>query len=336
MKTDTEPRRATTTGWIALAAYKPDPALFERQLRSIQSQTVQDFRVVICADGGQGEVRALVARLTDGDQRFSVVGADDRLGFYRNFERALRAVPPEAAWVALSDQDDFWHADKLERMLPHLEAASMVAGQARVVRYPDETVLNPNTDRRNVAPDDLPAFNQFTGGMSVLRRDLLDLALPFPHSDSPAQVHDHWLALCAAVAGGAIVIPDIVQDYVQHGGNVLGESEDDRLRPAASWRRISDRARSSYGSASVGALAAVAFDASAGWAATMTDTLAERLPDDPAARRLASLYGRRSSWWRMARHLGGSALSRRVPARNAVVQLVGSSLRPIARRRGRR
>ncbi|WP_374977439.1 glycosyltransferase [Microbacterium trichothecenolyticum] len=318
-----------------MAAYRPDPALFERQLASIRTQSVDDFRVIICADGGQAEVRALVARLTDADRRFSVIGADDRLGFYRNFERALSAVPSHAAWVALSDQDDFWHERKLELMLPHLDRASMVAAQARVVRYPDGAILSPNTRRRNVAVADLPVFNQFTGGMSVFRRGILDLALPFPVSDSPARVHDQWLALCAAVTDEALVIPDLVQDYVQHGGNVLGETADARLRPLASWHRLRDRVREEHGSASPRGLAAAAFAASAGWAETMVETLAERLPANQSARQLGSLYGRRRSLFRVAAHLGRSVISGNVPLRNAIVYLAGSALRPLARRRVR-
>ena len=35
--------------------------------------------------------------------------SESRLGFYRNFERALSMVPPSADYVTLCDQDDYWH-----------------------------------------------------------------------------------------------------------------------------------------------------------------------------------------------------------------------------------
>lgn len=336
MTSDSTSRPPAPIGWIVLAAYRPDEVLFGRQLRSIQQQTVRDFRVAISADGDQDAVRALVSRLTEADERFSVIGADDRLGFYGNFERALQHVPEDAAWVALSDQDDLWDHDKLERMLPSLTEASLVAAQARVVRYPDGTVLSQNTKRRTVSTQDLPVFNQFTGGMSVLRREVLDVALPFPRSASPAQVHDHWLALCAAVDQGAVVSPEIVQDYVQHGANVLGESVDERFRPVAAWKRLRRQARARYGSASFLVVASIAFDVSAGWAETMAEALARRRPDSPAVRRLAALYGPGRSWWRTAGHLASSALKRRIPARNVVVYLVGASLRPVVRQQSSR
>jgi len=37
-------------------------------------------------------------------------------------------------------------------------------------------------------------------------------------------MHDHWLAVCAAALGEVRVIDEVLQDYVQHDGNVLGET----------------------------------------------------------------------------------------------------------------
>ena len=66
-------------------------------------------------------MRRLVAEIVGDDPRFEVIGWDDNLGFYLNFERLLLAVPDDAAWVALSDQDDRWYPDKLERLVPLLD-----------------------------------------------------------------------------------------------------------------------------------------------------------------------------------------------------------------------
>ena len=52
-----------------------------------------------------------------GDPRFVVSRSPERLHFYRNFERALALAPPNADYVAMADQDDFWHPDKLETLL---------------------------------------------------------------------------------------------------------------------------------------------------------------------------------------------------------------------------
>ena len=138
-------------GVVVLAAYRPDPELFAIQLRSIRDQTRRDFRCLIGADGGQEDVRALVAEIVGDDPRFEVIGWDDNLGFYLNFERLLLAVPDDASWVALSDQDDRWYPDKLERLVPLLDESTLATGQARVVAWPGRRGV-PRRDHRRVVP----------------------------------------------------------------------------------------------------------------------------------------------------------------------------------------
>jgi hypothetical protein len=267
---------SSTFGVVALAAYKPDWALFRTQLLSIQKQSHSRFLCLISADGGFSEIRDFVARELGGDERFRVIGFEDRLGFYGNFERLLEHVPADAAWVALSDQDDSWYSSKLEMLLPHLNEATLVAGQARVVRLPGNDVVAESTQRRNVALGALLAQNQVTGSLSVFRRGLLDLALPFPRLNTISQVHDHWLAVCAEATGGALVVNHIVQDYVQHGGNVLGEVGS-RKSIAKSFQHVAALSRKFQGSETPLAMLRTANDLSFGWRRTMADALRKRL-----------------------------------------------------------
>ncbi|MBT2531842.1 glycosyltransferase [Arthrobacter sp. ISL-48] len=270
------PFDSTSFGVVALAAYNPDWDLFRTQLRSIQNQTHPDFQCLISADGGFSEVRDFVAREIDGDERFVVIGHEERLGFYGNFERVLQCVPTEAAWVALSDQDDDWYPAKLETMLPHLNDVSLVAAQARVVRLPENDVVSESTQRKNVALDALLAQNQVTGSLSAFRRELLELALPFPRLNTISQVHDHWLAVCAKATGGTRVIDDVVQDYVQHGGNVLGEVGG-RKSLAKSIQNVAALSRKFQGSSSPLAMLRTANDLSFGWRRIMADALRKRV-----------------------------------------------------------
>lgn len=266
----------STFGVVALAAYQPDRELFRRQLTSIQNQTHSNFRCLISADGGFEEIRDFVDKELGGDERFQVLGFPDRLGFYGNFERVLSGVPAEAQWVALSDQDDYWYPSKLEVMLPHLEQASLVAGQARVVRLPGNEVVTASTSRKNVALEALLAQNQVTGSLCVFRRELLELAMPFPRLNTVTQVHDHWLAVCAKATGGVAVLDDIVQDYVQHGGNVLGEVGA-RKSIAKSLEHLRSLARKYENSTSALAVLKTAHGLSFGWRRVMADTLRSRV-----------------------------------------------------------
>jgi glycosyltransferase involved in cell wall biosynthesis len=320
-------------GVIALAAYQPDPALFRRQLQSIRDQTVTAFRCIISADGDWRSVAQLVADITENDSRFAVIGFDDRQGFYGNFERALEAVPPDASWVALSDQDDYWYPGKLATLLPHLETNVLVAGQARVVRAAQPEVALSVTRRKNVRFPSLVVQNQFTGGQMVFRPSLLEFVLPFPRLETKSQVHDHWIAVVAAVLGHTLIVDDVVQDYVQHDANVLGEVSSSSPR-----RRVSaalDLAERYTGRRSAAGVVRAYADMSYGWRRTMVSRLAAVLPaaEAPEALRTpgsrvaleeaADAFGPEARWVPAARALLLGVARREVAVSCAVEYVVG-------------
>lgn len=323
---------STPRGSIALAAYRPDRELFTRQLESLQQQTLSGFECVISADGDSAALAETVRDIVGGDARFRVIGFDRRVGFYRNFERALRAVDPESAWVALCDQDDLWYPEKLERLVPLLDRHTIASGQARVVAHPSGAVLTARTRRRAVGPLELTAINQFSGAMSVFRREVLDLALPFPGMRTRAEVHDHWIAVCAAVLGPTAVIDDILQEYVQHDANVLGEpGRPAGLRPTAAWRTLTSTARRLEGSSSPGALIRSLYAMGYGWRTAMVTALLDRRgPDDPTVAELGRVFGPRA---RLGASLRSFTPSDRLDASNAVMLAAGRLLHPVTRGR---
>lgn len=278
---------ADRPGAVVLAAYRPDPELFTVQLRSIRDQTLGSFRCLVGADGGRDEVRRLVVAAVGDDPRFEVVGWDDNVGLYLNVERLLGSLPADAAWVALADQDDRWYPEKLERLVPHLDEVALVSGQARVVGWPSGTVLATSTSRHAVVFEDLLLENQVTGAFTVFRRELLDIALPFPRLHTVTQMHDHWLALSAAASGGWLVEHTVVQDYVQHGGNLVGEvALHRRWTPRRALARLRTLADTYEGGHSPAQSLRAAHTLAFGWRRLTVETLTTRVdePDDALLR----------------------------------------------------
>jgi hypothetical protein len=270
-------------GVVVLAAYRPDPELFGIQLRSIRDQTRYDFRCLIGADGGEADVRQLVDEFVGEDERFTVVGWEDNVGFYLNFERLLMAVPESAAWVALSDQDDAWYPTKLEHLVPRLDKVILVTGQARVTSHPSGQVLLHRTSRRVVPAGDLLLENQVSGALAVFRRELLDLALPFPRHHTVTQLHDHWLAVCAAALDRYVVVEEVVQDYVQHADNIVGEVGTSRppwTLPLV-WRRMMALADEYEGGHSPVRVVRACQTLSFGWRRVMLEEIVKRLGEVP-------------------------------------------------------
>jgi len=328
---------AGSYGAVALAAYEPDEAMFARQLLSIQAQTHTEFVCLISVDGNFERVQDIVKRTCGDDDRFRVLGYDNRLGFHHNFERALKEVPAEARWVALSDQDDYWYPQKLTKLLPYLDDSALVTCQARVVSA-EISMTDPDpakgelTDRKNVGAADLFANNQVTGSLCAFRREVLDLALPFPSLAAPSQYHDHWIALCA-MAGKGVRIEDLVlQDYVQHGGNVVGESSQSLV---GSIRNTFRFVRRYEGNASARSICRIIYKTGLGWRTLMARTLLQR--GQPAGQPFPAdltealdVYAKPRTV-RLVQLLAGGWRRRNVPMMRVLEILLGAVFRPWCR-----
>jgi glycosyltransferase involved in cell wall biosynthesis len=211
---------------ICMATYQPPMELFRRQIDSIKAQTHANWVCVISDDCSSPRRFAAVEREVRDDPRFVLSRSDRRRGFYLNFERALALAPREAAYVALADQDDSWYPDKLARLLGALGGSQLVYSDARVIDREGRVVSNTYwPTRRNNHRDLLSVLvaNSVTGAASLLRRELLDYALPFPPAQF-AHFHDHWLALTALSLGDVGFVEQPLYDYVQHGEAALGHA----------------------------------------------------------------------------------------------------------------
>jgi glycosyltransferase involved in cell wall biosynthesis len=209
---------------ICMATHDPPPDLFDRQIESIRSQTREDWLCLISDDASAPERLAAIRDAIEEDPRFLLFPSSERLGFYRNFERALAMVPGDVPYVALADQDDRWDPRKLEVLLEHLGDARLVYSDARAIRPDGEVIARSLWTRRRNNRTNLASLlfsNTVTGAASLFRRELLELALPFPPAPG-RPYHDHWLALVALVSGELAYVQEPLFDYVQHPGAVIG------------------------------------------------------------------------------------------------------------------
>ena len=152
------------------------------------------------------------------------------LGVTANFEQALSRTSGDL--IALSDQDDVWHPDKIERLVEVLgsSGALLVWTDARIVGNRGEPLgrtlfedLEISARERELvgAGRAFPALlrrNLATGATVLLRRDLLAAALPIPAE----WVHDEWLAIIASAVGDVAMLDETTIDYRLHDRNQIG------------------------------------------------------------------------------------------------------------------
>ena len=220
---------------VLLACYNGE-AYLPPLLNSLSGQTGAEFRVLMQDDGSRDGTPELLRRQAEADDRFRLVsdGGAGR-GAVGNFWSLLGQA--EGDYAALCDQDDLWHADRLQAGLAAMAAAEarwgkgtplLIHSDARVVDAGGRTLhgsffAHQGWDFRAVELPRLLVQNNVTGCTVLMNRPLRELAL---RCGNPAEMymHDWFLALTAAAFGHVVCIPRPLVDYRQHGDNEMGAS----------------------------------------------------------------------------------------------------------------
>jgi glycosyltransferase involved in cell wall biosynthesis len=215
---------------VAMCTFNGEEFLAE-QLASIASQSRLPEELVVCDDRSTDATQSIVEAFgRTAPFPVRVVVNDERLGSTQNFARAISLCKGDL--IALSDQDDVWHPDKLsleERAL-RSDSVGAVFTNAEVV----DSELNPlgyrlwesvgfarreqALIRSEKAPQLLLRQDAVTGATLMFRAKYRDAVLPVP----PGWFHDGWIALVIAALGAITFIPEPLIKYRQHSNNEIG------------------------------------------------------------------------------------------------------------------
>jgi hypothetical protein len=216
---------------ICMATYEPPRELFRRQVESIRTQTLTDWICVVSDDCSAPATIAAMQEAFADDERFVLARSDRRRGFYANFERALALAPAGVRYVAMADQDDAWHHDKLQTLVNTIGDAKLVYSDQRIIAEDGTPIADTywgSRDNNHASLLSLLVANAVTGAATLFPRALLDDALPFPPAQF-AHFHDHWVALTALGLGDIRFVDRPLYDYVQHGTATLGHANANRM-----------------------------------------------------------------------------------------------------------
>lgn len=194
---------------ICLASYNGQKYIKE-QIQSILKQIGQDDEIIISDDNSTDGTIEIIKEIKD--RRIKLVHplrVKDKLSKLElvttNFENALSFASGE--YIFLSDQDDVWFDNKINRMMYYLEdlGYDYVESDAIVT---DEN-LNPISVTRF---PNFHGFNKykslfgrtpFQGSAAAFNRKILKIALPFPPG---IQSHDRWIGWIAFFKFKALIL----------------------------------------------------------------------------------------------------------------------------------
>lgn len=211
---------------VAVCTYNGEKHIKE-QLNSIIIQTVLPDEVIICDDQSKDRTLDVIDRIVKNTKiSFRVIRNAKNLGYRKNFEQAISFCKGDI--IFLSDQDDIWHADKIEKVMSCFENPDVMMVHHNDVLVDEKLhiLLDSYWDgmgfplkkfrRKDMSP--LFLRNYVQGSACAFRKCVYDVAAPFPL----CAVHDEWLALIAMQLGKISSIEEPLMDYRQWGNNSIG------------------------------------------------------------------------------------------------------------------
>lgn len=214
----------------------------EEQLESILSQTYPPFELIVSDDNSTDGTLDFVTSYVNtyiathpelNTLKFRTISNIPALGVTKNFEGAISAATGDL--IALSDQDDVWVPTKLETMVSYFDSNSnlmLCHSDALLVNQVNQSLHLSLFDSLRTSKKEISLINDgkslsvylrrnlVTGATTLFRRNLIELAHPFPQE----LLHDEWLGLVAAAGGQVLVTCDELIRYRQHSNNQVGAS----------------------------------------------------------------------------------------------------------------
>lgn len=234
---------------IAMCTYNGAEYLRE-QLESIKAQTRVPDELIICDDSSSDDTVEIARKLT-AECPFPVrlYVNETNLGSTKNFEKAIEHCSGDI--IALSDQDDIWHAEKLER----IEEMFLSRPRTGLV-FTDGEVINEKLEpvgyslwqcygltgarrkqMRAGKPYEVLLFhNTVTGATMAFKSRFKRLILPIP--TDIGLIHDGWIALLIASAAEIGIIDECLIKYRLHPKQQVGATRVGLLEMIARARKL--------------------------------------------------------------------------------------------------
>jgi len=172
----------------------------EEQLNSILPQLLDEDEVIISDDHSSDRTLEIISNLQDG--RIKVVQPVVSKGPIFNFEHALHYASREV--IVLSDQDDVWLPNRLAWIREYFRDSrsryDLLTLDSRAVDQHLQVIEPSVFAFLNAGPGLIKNIykNTYIGCHMAFKRELLEVALPFPKHIS---MHDVWLGLVSEVVG---------------------------------------------------------------------------------------------------------------------------------------
>ncbi|GAC1305613.1 MAG: hypothetical protein NVSMB24_14750 [Mucilaginibacter sp.] len=198
---------------IALCTYNGAKHL-TAQLDTLIAQTYKQLEIIVVDDCSTDDTYAILTEYANRFPQIKIFRNESNLGFTANFEKAAALCTGEL--IALCDQDDLWHPQKIELQVNALKNNILIYHDSEFI-HEDGTSMNKKmSDLMNLYRGDRPEaflfFNCVSGHSILMKKQLISAAFPLKKD----YFHDWWLAYVATNIGEIDYIPQCLVQYRQH------------------------------------------------------------------------------------------------------------------------
>lgn len=213
---------------VLMATYNGEKYIKE-QIESILNQTYKNIQLIISDDCSTDKTREILKQYEQ-NEKIKIFYQEKNLGYVKNFEFLLKNV--ENKLYMLSDQDDVWKKEKIEKSVEKLqnENLDLVFGDLEIVDENLNKIYKSFNEymklerKINKCIENYKLqylYNCITGCTILSKKECLEKVLPIP-TDSKYIIHDFWLGLIISLNGKIGYIKETYIKYRQHGNNQVG------------------------------------------------------------------------------------------------------------------
>jgi len=217
----------------SVCTYNGEKYILE-QLNSILSQSVKVDEIIICDDRSSDKTEEIIHTLAKSYPEIIQFHInEENLRVNRNFEKAISLATGD--FIFLSDQDDVWEKDKVEKILAVFQQNPTAQGVFSNAHLIDEEGNKRGTkslwdnvlfiENAIKSHNELYGYisnvrNMVTGATCCIKKETKDFIFPFP--DVKAMYHDEWIALILSSKNTLFYTTEKLISYRVHASQQIG------------------------------------------------------------------------------------------------------------------
>ncbi len=201
---------------VAMATYNGEKYIKE-QIESILNNMTENDELIISDDGSTDNTIQIIKKYQSQDERIKLIEGPKK-GVKQNFANAIENT--KGKYIFLSDQDDIWMEDKMNKILKKFkDGYTVITHDANVINENKEKIINSFFEYRKSGKGIIKNIwkNTYIGCCMAFDSNIKKYILPIPNN---IEMHDQWIGIIGEIKGKSYFLKDKLINYRRHEDNV--------------------------------------------------------------------------------------------------------------------